>query len=85
MRRFLCVPKIYVQNDGQENIYNCTLNNFVYLNLCDQVICCFTLLLNTILQVKRIKFWEVCSTFADPEGGGMGMDPLEKSQKYRVS
>ena len=30
----LWAPKTYVQTDGLENIYNFTLKNFVYLNLC---------------------------------------------------
>ena len=33
MRRFFWAPKIYVEIDGKENIYNCTLKIFVYLNL----------------------------------------------------
>ena len=33
MRRFFWIPKTYVKTDGQENIYNFTLKNFVYLSL----------------------------------------------------
>ena len=33
MRRFFWASKTYVKTDGQENIYNFTLKNFVYLNL----------------------------------------------------
>ena len=38
MRRFFWAPKTYVQTDGFENIYNFTLKNFVYLNLCTYLI-----------------------------------------------
>ena len=34
MRRFFWAPKTYDKTDGQENIYNFTLNFFVYLRLC---------------------------------------------------
>ena len=34
MRRFFWAPKTYVKTDGLKNIYNFTLKNFVYLNLC---------------------------------------------------
>ena len=34
MRRFFWAPKTYVKIDGKDNIYNFTLKNFVYLNLC---------------------------------------------------
>ena len=34
MRRFFWAPKICVQTDGLESIYNLTLKIFVYLNLC---------------------------------------------------
>ena len=34
MRQFFWAPKMYVKNNGTENIYNWTLKNFVYLNLC---------------------------------------------------
>ena len=34
MRWFFWAPKTYVQTDGLENIYNFTLKNSVYLNLC---------------------------------------------------
>ena len=30
MRRFFWAPKTYVKTDGQENIYNFTLEIFVY-------------------------------------------------------
>ena len=33
MRRFFLAPKTYVKMDGLENIYNCTLNDFVHLYL----------------------------------------------------
>ena len=33
MRWFFWAPKTFVKIDGYENIYNCWLNNFVYLNL----------------------------------------------------
>ena len=35
MRRFFWAAKIYVTTDGWEIIYNFTLKNVVYLNLCD--------------------------------------------------
>ena len=35
MRRFFWAPKTYVINDGSENICNCTLKMFVYLNRVD--------------------------------------------------
>ena len=38
MRGFFWAPKTYVQTDGLENIKNCTLKNFVYLNLCINII-----------------------------------------------
>ena len=34
MKQFFLESKTYVQTDGVENIYNFTLKNFVYLNLC---------------------------------------------------
>ena len=34
MRQFFWAPKTYIQTDGLENIYNFTLQNGVYLNLC---------------------------------------------------
>ena len=35
IRRFFLVPKKYVKTDELENIYNLTLKNCVYLNLCN--------------------------------------------------
>ena len=34
MRRFFRASKTYVKTDGQKIIFNFTLKNFVYLNLC---------------------------------------------------
>ena len=39
MRQFFLAPQTYVQTDGLENIYNFTLKNFVYLNLCPGLRC----------------------------------------------
>ena len=37
MKRFFWAPKTSVQTDGLKNIYNFTLKNFVYLNLCNKL------------------------------------------------
>ena len=39
MRQFFLAPQTYVQTDGLGNIYNFTLKNFVYLNLCPGLRC----------------------------------------------
>ena len=43
-------PKTYVKIDGYENINNCTLKNFVYLNLCSSI-------QEDLLNPKKIAIW----------------------------
>ena len=62
MRRFFWALKIYVQTDGLENIYNFTLKNFVYLNLCIKY--------QIVSKVNALKVWALvaCNKGQDKQG-----------------
>ena len=61
MRRFFWAPKTYVKTDGQENIYNFMLKNFVYLNLWDLNMLC--ILGRGSPKDQFVKLWNLPSCF----------------------
>ena len=64
MRRFFWAPKTYVKIDGLENIYNCMLKIFVYLNL--------WLALFAIIKIQN--YWDIINN--DPLKYTMGYPDL---------